>query len=240
MSTGTRTTPRPPCTTTATSRCPSDSTSPRRPRWLSSSRPRCPAPCTPHRVPCTLHFAPCTPQPAPRTLHPAPCTMHPAPRTPHPAPRTLHLAPCTLHLSSTPCALRPTCTCTHPPPPERASRQFLETPAAEWEGDFNPNRNPSPNPVRIHACMHACMHTHTQARTYPAPHTQFLEKSASEWEAELEAFGLPCAKVQSWSEWMRDPDAWAASIVARVDGLPDPQLGRTAWLRSVGPEVSPR
>ena len=40
---------------------------------------------------------------------------------------------------------------------------------------------------------------------------KFLEKSAAEWEAELEAVGLPCAVIQTWTAWMNDPDAAAAS-----------------------------
>ena len=36
---------------------------------------------------------------------------------------------------------------------------------------------------------------------------KFLEKSAIEWEAELEAAGLPCAVIQTWRAWMNDPDA---------------------------------
>lgn len=63
---------------------------------------------------------------------------------------------------------------------------------------------------------------------------KFLEKTAGEWEAELEASGLPAAKIQSWPEWFKDKDAKNARIVADVDGLDYPQLGRTAWLRSVG------
>jgi len=63
---------------------------------------------------------------------------------------------------------------------------------------------------------------------------KFLEKEAAEWEAELEAVGLPCAVLQSWPEWMKDPHAKASRVVADVEGLDEAQLGRTAWLRSVG------
>jgi crotonobetainyl-CoA:carnitine CoA-transferase CaiB-like acyl-CoA transferase len=63
---------------------------------------------------------------------------------------------------------------------------------------------------------------------------KFLEKPAGVWEAELEAAGLPCAEIQSWQDWMKDPHARAARVVADVEGLPDAQLGRTAWLKSVG------
>ena len=38
---------------------------------------------------------------------------------------------------------------------------------------------------------------------------KFLEKSAAEWEAELEAVGLPCAVIQTWTAWMNDADARA-------------------------------
>ena len=61
---------------------------------------------------------------------------------------------------------------------------------------------------------------------------KFLEKSAAEWEAELEAVGLPCAVIQTWTAWMNDPDARAARIVADVGG--EAQLGRTAWVKSAG------
>ena len=61
---------------------------------------------------------------------------------------------------------------------------------------------------------------------------KFLEKSAIEWEAELEAVGLPCAVIQTWTAWMKDKDARAARIVAEVGG--EAQLGRAAWLRSAG------
>ena len=61
---------------------------------------------------------------------------------------------------------------------------------------------------------------------------KFLEKTALEWEAELESAGLPCAVIQTWTDWMNDKDARAARIVAEVGG--EPQLGRTAWLTSAG------
>ena len=61
---------------------------------------------------------------------------------------------------------------------------------------------------------------------------KFLEKSALEWEAELEAAGLPCAVIQTWTDWMKDKDARAARIVAEVGG--EAQLGRTAWIKSAG------
>ena len=40
---------------------------------------------------------------------------------------------------------------------------------------------------------------------------KFLEKTAGEWEAELEASGLPAAKIQSWPEWFKDKDAKKAA-----------------------------
>ena len=66
-----------------------------------------------------------------------------------------------------------------------------------------------------------------------------LVRRALEWEAELEAAGLPCAVIQTWTAWMADKDARAARIVADVGG--EWQLGRTAWLKSVGdyPDLQP-
>ena len=61
---------------------------------------------------------------------------------------------------------------------------------------------------------------------------KFLEKTAHEWEAELESAGLPCAVIQTWTAWMHDKDAREARIFAEVGG--EVQLGRTAWLRSAG------
>lgn len=57
-------------------------------------------------------------------------------------------------------------------------------------------------------------------------------EQALEWEAELEAAGLPCAVIQTWEAWMRDPDARAARIFAEVGG--EVQLGRAAWVKSAG------
>mmetsp|Transcript_26468 Transcript_26468/g.76958 ORF Transcript_26468/g.76958 Transcript_26468/m.76958 type:complete len:589 (-) Transcript_26468:159-1925(-) len=68
---------------------------------------------------------------------------------------------------------------------------------------------------------------------------KFLQKTALEWEAELEAAGLPCAVIQTWEAWMRDPDARAARIFAEVGG--EVQLGRAAWVKSAGeyPDLQP-
>ena len=41
---------------------------------------------------------------------------------------------------------------------------------------------------------------------------KFLVKTAAEWEMELESAGLPCAKIQSWQEWLQ------ASVVCRACG----------------------
>jgi len=40
--------------------------------------------------------------------------------------------------------------------------------------------------------------------------------------------------IQTFADWMQDKDARLARIVAEVEGLPHPQLGRTAWLTSAG------
>ena len=61
---------------------------------------------------------------------------------------------------------------------------------------------------------------------------KFLEKTALEWEAELEAVGLPAAQIQTWTDWLQDKDARKARVVADVEG--DVQLGRTAWVASAG------
>jgi crotonobetainyl-CoA:carnitine CoA-transferase CaiB-like acyl-CoA transferase len=61
---------------------------------------------------------------------------------------------------------------------------------------------------------------------------KFLEKTALEWEAELEAAGLPCAVIQTWTDWMKDKDARASRVVAEVGG--EFQLGRSAWVQSAG------
>ncbi|CAE7241668.1 dddD [Symbiodinium sp. CCMP2592] len=64
--------------------------------------------------------------------------------------------------------------------------------------------------------------------------SKFMEKTAKEWEEEFETAGLPCAEIQSFQDWMQDKDARMARIVADVEGLPEAQLGRTAWLKSAG------
>ena len=68
---------------------------------------------------------------------------------------------------------------------------------------------------------------------------KFLEKTAGEWEAQLEGVGLPAAKIQTWRAWMEDKDARKARVVADVGG--EYQLGRTAWISSAGeyPDLQP-
>eukprot|EP00927_Polykrikos_kofoidii_P066064 TRINITY_DN61725_c0_g1_i1.p1 TRINITY_DN61725_c0_g1~~TRINITY_DN61725_c0_g1_i1.p1 ORF type:complete len:805 (+),score=100.04 TRINITY_DN61725_c0_g1_i1:71-2416(+) len=64
--------------------------------------------------------------------------------------------------------------------------------------------------------------------------TAFRQKTASEWEEELEAAGLPCAKVQTFQQYLSETAVREAGIVADVDGLDKPQLGRVAWVKSAG------
>ena len=82
----------------------------------------------------------------------------------------------------------------------------------------------------------ATTHTHTYtrrnaARSYPHTHAH-THACRDRWEAELEAVGLPAAKIQTWTDWLQDKDARKARVVADVEG--DVQLGRTAWVASAG------
>lgn len=64
---------------------------------------------------------------------------------------------------------------------------------------------------------------------------EFIKKTASEWEQELNKEGIPCLKVLSWDEWKEDEDARTAHIFAQVEGLKQPQIGRLAWIASAQP-----
>jgi crotonobetainyl-CoA:carnitine CoA-transferase CaiB-like acyl-CoA transferase len=65
--------------------------------------------------------------------------------------------------------------------------------------------------------------------------TAFARRSAGEWERELCGAGIPCVEVQSWDEWRCDPKARSGGIFSAVEGIAEPQIGRSAWVASAQP-----
>jgi crotonobetainyl-CoA:carnitine CoA-transferase CaiB-like acyl-CoA transferase len=63
----------------------------------------------------------------------------------------------------------------------------------------------------------------------------FATRPAAEWEQALCLAGVPCVRIQSWSEWQNDEQAWSAGIFADVHGHDVPQIGRSAWIASAQP-----
>lgn len=63
----------------------------------------------------------------------------------------------------------------------------------------------------------------------------FAEKTADEWELELNSNGIPCVKIVSWDEWKANEGARTAKIFAQAEGLEAIQLGRSAWVASAQP-----
>ncbi len=63
----------------------------------------------------------------------------------------------------------------------------------------------------------------------------YSKKTAEQWEVELCGAGLPCVKILSWEEWKNDSKALEAGIFAKVGGLNETQIGRSAWVESAQP-----
>jgi crotonobetainyl-CoA:carnitine CoA-transferase CaiB-like acyl-CoA transferase len=63
----------------------------------------------------------------------------------------------------------------------------------------------------------------------------FKKKTAVEWQTEMSEAGIPIAKVNSFEEWLNDPQARASGVIAEVEGHDHVQIGRSSWVGSAQP-----